>query len=86
MNHDAPRDVYQAAYDEAAFELRKIHTEFERLSLRKEQVAKVIAVLKPETPFDGFTSTGSMSLTTKRAGMTAVTRLTVMEKNFSIKG
>lgn len=79
MNNEIPQDIYRAAYDEATLELRKIHTEFEELSQRREQIAKVVEVLKPEVGFEGLVATGSMSLTSKRKGTTFVTRLTVLE-------
>jgi hypothetical protein len=85
MNHDINADKYRAAYDEAALELRKIHTEFEQLCLRKERIAKVVEVLKPKVGFDGHVPTGNISLTTKRSGMTIVTRLAVLEKNLGVQ-
>ncbi len=85
MNPDINADKYRAAYDEAAQELRKIHSDFEQLSLRREHIAKVVEVLKPKVAFDGHVPTGNISLTTKRAGMTIVTRLAVLEKNLGVQ-
>lgn len=81
MNNDMPRDIYQAAYDRAAAELRSIQIEFERLSLRHKHVAKVIEVLKPQIHFDEHVAIAKLSLTSRRAGLTVATRLTVMEKH-----
>jgi len=80
MNNDMPRDIYQAAYDKASSELRSIQIEFERLSLRHQHVAKVLEVLKPEVHFDEHIAIAKLSLTSRRAGLTVATHLTVMEK------
>jgi hypothetical protein len=80
MNKDIPQHIYRDAYNEAALELQKIHNEFERLSLRHERIAKVCEVLKPKMSFDGHVPTDNMSLTTKMAGLTVVTRLSILQK------
>lgn len=80
MFSDMPRDKYQAAFDEAAFELHKIQQEFERLSLRRERIAKVVEVLKPKVSFDSHVPSDSLSLTSRCAGLTVVTRLSIMTK------
>ncbi len=80
MNNNLPRDIYQAAYAEAEQELRLIQSEFERLTRRHHHVAKVVEVLKPEVHFDSHVATGDMSLTSRKAGLSVVTRFTVMEK------
>jgi hypothetical protein len=80
MNNDKPREVFQAAYDKAALELERIHQEFERLAIRERQVARVIEVLRPKAHFEGHKATAKVSLTTRTAGLTVGTRLTVMEK------
>jgi hypothetical protein len=79
MNNEVPQDIYQAAYDEATLELRKIHSEFESLCQRRDHIAKVVEVLKPKVGFEGLVATGNMSLTSKRSGMTVQTKLTVLE-------
>lgn len=80
MENEIPRDIYHAAYAEAEQELRQIQSEFERLSTRHHHVAKVVEVLKPRVHFDGQIATGEMSVTSRRAGLSVVTRLKVMEK------
>jgi len=77
---DSPNDKYQAAFDEASCELLKIHREFERLSLRHQHVAKVVEVLGPEIGLQDQLPTDSMSLTTKAAGLTVVTRLAIVQQ------
>jgi hypothetical protein len=80
MDNNIPQDIYQAAYTEAEQELRQIQSEFERLTMRHHHVAKVVEVLKPKVHFDGHVAAGNMSLTSRKAGLSVVTRLTVMEK------
>ncbi len=45
MKRDREKEAYQAAYNEAASELRKIFGEVERLRIRREHVAKLVEVL-----------------------------------------
>ncbi len=80
MTDQFPKDKYQAAFDEAAMELEKIHREFETLSLRRERIAKVVEVLKPKASFDQHVPAETMSLTTRRASLTVVTRIAILEK------
>ena len=80
MYDDMSKDKYQAAFDEAAFELQKIQQEFERLSLRRERIAKVVEVLKPKVNFDSHVPTDSLSITSRCAGLTVVTRLSIMTR------
>ncbi|HZB89460.1 MAG TPA: hypothetical protein VE291_12420 [Terracidiphilus sp.] len=80
MNNEIPREIYRAAFAQAEQELLRIQSEFERLSLRHNHVAKVVEVLKPAIHFDGFIPVGNTSLTTRKAGLSVVTRLAVMEK------
>lgn len=80
MTNEIPQDKYRAAFDEAAIELEKIHREFERLSLRRERIAKVVEVLKPKVAFDQQVPSENMSLTTRMAGLTVVTRVAILEK------
>ena len=75
-----PEDRYKAAFDEASFELIKIQQEFERLSLRHQRIAKVVEVLKPEIRFEDQLPTDSMTLTTRAAGLTVVTRLAIVHQ------
>ncbi|HTB96439.1 MAG TPA: hypothetical protein VK716_05490 [Terracidiphilus sp.] len=80
MSNDLPQNKYQAAFDEAALELHKIQQEFQRLSLRRERIAKVVEVLKPKVSFDDHVESDNMSLTSRRAGLTVVTRLAIMTR------
>jgi|HubBroStandDraft_5_1064220.scaffolds.fasta_scaffold334750_1 hypothetical protein len=80
MSNDYQQNKYQAAFDEAALELQKIQLEFQRLSLRRERIAKVVEVLKPKVSFDGHVESDNMSLTSRRAGLTVVTRLAIMTR------
>lgn len=80
MYSETPKDRYQAAFDEAAFELRKIQQEFETLSLRRERIAKVVDVLKPKVSFENLIPTDNLSITSRCAGLTVVTRLSIMSK------
>ncbi len=79
MNDDKPLEAFQAAYDSAALELQKIHDEFERLALRHQQVARVVEVLKPEMHLDGHVEAAKVKLTTRTAGLSVRTQLTVLE-------
>lgn len=47
MNPEAHQEIYRIAHDAATAELTEISAEFERLRLRKDQVERLIAVLKP---------------------------------------
>jgi hypothetical protein len=47
MTQDQRLDIYRAAFESANTELNDILAEFEKLSIRKEQVEKLVMVLKP---------------------------------------
>ena len=80
MNNDTPREVFQAAYDQANLELEQIHREFERLAERQRHIERAVEVLRPKAHFEGLIATAKMSLTSRRAGLTVGTRLKVMER------
>lgn len=80
MNNDTPREAFRAAYDRAALELKLIHDEFERLAVRHQQVARVVEVLKPEAPLDNHVESAKIKLTTRAAGLSVRTQLTVLER------
>lgn len=80
LPNESPDYKYQAAYDEAASELTKIQQEFERLSLRHERIAKVVEVLGPKIGLATQVPTDSMTLTTRAAGLTVVTRLAIIRQ------
>lgn len=48
MNNDLGKGVYRSAYVEASMQLREILGAFEKLSVQKNQVEKLIESLKPE--------------------------------------
>jgi hypothetical protein len=47
MNPEANQEIYRIAHDAANAQLNEISAEFDRLRLRKDQIEKLIAVLKP---------------------------------------
>jgi hypothetical protein len=47
MNPEANQEIYRIAHDAASAQLNEISAEFERLRLRKDQIERLIAVLKP---------------------------------------
>ncbi|HVZ83514.1 MAG TPA: hypothetical protein VG893_07540 [Terracidiphilus sp.] len=75
-----PIEIYRAAYDQAEQELRRLQNEFDQLCVRHQHVAKAVEVLRPKVHFEDHYATGNMSLKTRKAGLSVVTRLTVMEK------
>jgi hypothetical protein len=48
MRQNVHKDIYRFAFDEASEELRKILQSFEQLCAKKNQVEKLLEVLKPE--------------------------------------
>jgi hypothetical protein len=52
MNQDERVDIYRAAYELGNAELNGILEEFEKLRIRKEQVEKLVTVLKPLVEID----------------------------------
>jgi hypothetical protein len=52
MKQDEHVDVYRAAFESASSELAEILGEFERLLSRKDQVEKLVKVLKPLVSVD----------------------------------
>jgi hypothetical protein len=48
MEQNVHKDIYRFAYDEATTELRNILHSFEELCAKKNQVEKLLKVLKPE--------------------------------------
>jgi hypothetical protein len=48
MRQNVHKDIYRFAFDEASSELRKILQSFEQLCAKKNQVEKLLEVLKPE--------------------------------------
>jgi hypothetical protein len=47
MNSENRQEIYRVALETACLELGEITAEFEKLRIRKDQVEKLIAVLKP---------------------------------------
>ena len=47
MKPEGHQEIYRIAYDAASSELTEISAEVERLRLRKEQVERLISVLRP---------------------------------------
>ena len=47
MKPESHNEIYRVAFDVATSELTEITAEFERLLLRKQQVERLISVLKP---------------------------------------
>ncbi len=82
---DTQRETYRAAYDDAAKEMKSIQREFERLSLRREKIAKVIEALEPRLGLEkngemhGFTLTSQIDSATFLTSV-AVTYTTTARK------
>lgn len=47
MNPESNQEIYRIAHDAARAQLNEISAEFERLRLRKDQIERLIAILKP---------------------------------------
>lgn len=71
------RNNYEDAYNLASEELRRIHDEFEQLSVRHEQMAKVIEALEPRIRKQQEESVSGLTLTSQNEQTTFVTRINV---------
>jgi hypothetical protein len=71
------RNNYEDAYNLASEELRRIHDEFEQLSARHEQMAKVIEVLEPRIRKPQEEPVSGLTLTSQQETTTFVTRINV---------
>ncbi|HWA95520.1 MAG TPA: hypothetical protein VG844_13035 [Terracidiphilus sp.] len=74
---DTQRDTYRAAYDDAAEEMKAIQREFERLSLRREKIAKVIEALEPRLGLENNSEVNGLTLTSQIDDTTFVTSISV---------
>ncbi len=84
MKRDGQRDAYQAAYNEAASELRKIFGEAERLRIRREHVAKLVEVLNRRFGFDGEFGLDALTWQSRFEGVSVVTRVNVFHADFEV--
>lgn len=82
MKRDGQRNAYQAAYNEAATELRKIFGEVERLRIRREHVAKLVEVLNRRFGFDEEFGLDPLTWQSRFEGVSVVTRLNVIHADF----
>ncbi|HEX7728567.1 MAG TPA: hypothetical protein VF392_05985 [Terracidiphilus sp.] len=73
----AQRNNYEDAYNLASEELRRIHDAFEQLSVRHEQMAKVIEALEPRIRKQQEESVSGLTLTSQNDETTFVTRINV---------
>ncbi len=53
MNQDGHQQIYRAAFEAASRELSEIQAMYEQLRARKDQIDKMVAVLKPLVGVDG---------------------------------
>jgi hypothetical protein len=79
MKKDGQRDAYQAAYNEAASELRKIFGEVERLRIRREHVAKLVEVLNRRFGFHEDLGLDPLTWQSRFEGFSVATRITVIQ-------
>lgn len=79
MRQNVHKDIYRFAFDEASEELRKILQSFEQLCAKKNQVEKLLEVLKPEidSPEEADTKP-QIQRTTHLPQCVVVTRLRVL--------
>lgn len=79
MRQNVHKDIYRFAFDEASEELRKILQSFEQLCAKKNQVEKLLEVLKPEIDSPEETDTKpQIQRTTHLPQCVVVTRLRVL--------
>ncbi|MGB6192494.1 MAG: hypothetical protein WBF42_08510 [Terracidiphilus sp.] len=84
MKRDGQKDAYQAAYNEAASELRKIFGEVERLRIRREHVAKLVEVLNRRFGFDEGFGLDPLIWQSRFEGVSVVTRVNVIHADFEV--
>jgi hypothetical protein len=82
MKRDREKEAYQAAYNEAASELRKIFGEVERLRIRREHVAKLVEVLNRRYGFDEGFGLDPLTWQSRFEGVSVVTRVNVVHADF----
>lgn len=85
MRKDRDRDAYQAAYNEAASELRKIFGEVERLRIRREHVAKLVEVLNRRFGFRADLGLDPLTWQSRFEGVSVVTRIAVIHADSEIE-
>ncbi len=85
MKRDREKEAYQAAYNEAASELRKIFGEVERLRIRREHVAKLVEVLNRRFGFDGELAPDPLTWQSRFEGVSVVTRVNVVHADFEVE-
>lgn len=85
MKKDRQKNAYQAAYNEAASELRKIFGEVERLRMRREHVAKLVEVLNRRFGFQGDLGSSPLTWQSRFEGVSVVTRLAVIHAKPEVK-
>lgn len=85
MKRDREKEAYQAAYNEAASELRKIFGEVERLRIRREHVAKLVEVLNRRFGFEGELALDPQTWQSRFEGVSVVTRLNVVHADFEVE-
>jgi hypothetical protein len=78
MNNDMNKETYRAAYDEATEELKQIFGKIEQLHLRKVRVEKAMEVLGRKIGSEQSAPVFKMRRKTHLAGLTVMTRLTVV--------
>ena len=79
MRQNVHKDIYRFAFDEASSELRKILQSFEQLCAKKNQVEKLLEVLKPEIDIaEGADTKPHIERTTHLPQCIVVTRLRVL--------
>ena len=85
MKKDGQRDAYQAAYNEAASELRKIFGEVERLRIRREHVTKLVEVLNRRFGFDVDLGLDPLTWQSRFEGVSVVTHVSVVHAEFDVE-
>lgn len=78
MRDEAQNNAFRTAYDKASSELLKITQEFEQLRLQREQVEKVVNVLKPAVGLDANPGTGHQTPAAQRKGFTVLTHISIV--------
>lgn len=85
MRKNRQKDAYQAAYNEAASELRKIFGEVERLRIRREHVAKLVEVLNRRFGFQEELGLNALTWQSRFEGVSVVTRVAVIHAEPEVK-
>lgn len=76
MTNETQKNPFRTAYDKASSELLKITQEFEQLRLQREQVEKVVNLLKPVVGFDS--DRGHQTPPIQRRGFTVLTHISIV--------